>query len=268
MKKFLHYLVLSLMALFTVGPFIWLVTTALRGSNENVFNASPIPASPTLEHFGAVWGAVPFGQYFWNSVVVAVLSVLLNVLLSAMAAYPLARMEFKGKNWVFWAILATMMVPAQVTMIPLFLICLKLHLTDTYWGMVLPTAVSAFGIFLLRQAYQSVPKELEEAAIVDGCNHFDVWWRIMVPLIKPSLATLAIFVFVGSWGEFLWPLIVVKDPNLYTLPVGIAALAGTFAGNWRLVAAGSVLSIIPIVIFFAFLQRYFIGGATAGAVKG
>jgi putative chitobiose transport system permease protein len=270
LKTILLYAGLLLIALLMIGPFLWLFSTALKGPAENLFAFPPqlVPEQPTLANLFAVWEAVPFGQYTLNSILVSLLSVVANVLLAALAAYPLARMRFPGKGVMFMAILTTMMVPFQVIMIPLFLVCLKLGLHDSLAGVVLPTAVSAFGIFLLRQAYMAIPKELEEAALIDGCGPLMLWWRIMLPLIKPAVATLAIFTFVGAWGDFLWPLIIIKDPNWYTLPVGLSMLAGTFSGNWRLVAAGSVLATVPVVIVFILLQRYFIAEGTAGAVKG
>jgi putative chitobiose transport system permease protein len=216
-----------------------------------------------------------------NSVAVALASVVLNLIFASLAAYPLARMRFRGRDAFFYLVLSTMMVPFPVIMIPLFIIVTKLHsglmaitpgaLQSPYWlytWLILPTSVSAFGIFLLRQAFLAVPKELEESVLIDGGTPFDIWWKIMIPLSRPAIATLAIFTFVGSWGDFLWPLIVLKEPQLYTLPLGVAFLAGTFSANWRLIAAGSVLAVLPIVIFFLLLQRQFIGGATSGAVKG
>jgi putative chitobiose transport system permease protein len=274
---------MSAVALITVGPFLWLVVTALKGGGENIFAYPPrlIPEHPTLDNFGAVWHAVPFGRYVSNSIGVAAASVVLNLVFASLAAYPLARMKFFGRDAFFYLMLSTMMVPFPVIMIPLFILVMKLHaglmagvpeaLQSPYlvyvW-LVLPTSVSAFGIFLLRQAFLAIPRELEEAVIIDGGSALDVWWQIMIPLSRPALATLAIFTFVGSWGDFLWPLLVLKEPQLYTLPVGVAFLAGTFSANWRWIAAGSVIAVIPIMTFFVFLQRYFIGGATAGAVKG
>ncbi len=258
------------LAALTVGPFLWLLVTALKGGAENIFAYPPSlwPAQPTLDNFRQVWEAVPFGRYFFNSVLVAVVSVALNLIIASLAAFPLARMRFRGREPFFVVILATMMIPLPVIMIPLFILSQRLGLLNTYAGLILPTAVSAFGIFLMRQAFLAIPREIEEAAVIDGASPWEVFWQVMLPLTKPSLATLAIFVFVGAWGDFLWPLIVLKDPDLYTLPVGISYLAGTFSANWRLIAAGSVLSIIPIVAVFIGLQRFFIGGQTAGAVKG
>lgn len=268
-NKWLRYFLLILLAIISVGPFIWLISTALKSSQENIFSYPPhfIPESPTLEHFGNIWQAIPLWRYLLNSLIVASISVVLNVVMASLAAYPLARMRFRGQKFIFYLILSTMIIPFQVLMIPIFILCTKVGLTNTYAGLILPTSVSALGIFLLRQAYMAVPKELEEAAIIDGCSHFDIWWRVMLPLIKPSLATLAIFVFVGSWSDFLWPLVILKEQSMYTLPLGIAYLAGTFSANWRLIAAGAVISVLPIIIFFIVLQKYFIG-EIQGALKG
>jgi len=269
-KVFATWAGLLALAVLTVGPFLWLLVTALKGGGENIFAYPPSlwPAQPTLDNFRQVWEAVPFGRFFFNSVLVAIAAVALNLILASLAAFPLARMRFRGRESIFVLILATMMIPLPVIMIPLFILSQRLGLLNSYSGLILPTAVSAFGIFLMRQAFLAIPREIEEAAVIDGANPWQVFWQVMLPLTKPSLATLAIFVFVGSWGDFLWPLIVLKDPDLYTLPVGISYLAGTFSANWRLIAAGSVLSIVPIVIVFVALQRFFIGGQTAGAVKG
>lgn len=261
---------LVLVALLTVGPFLWLVVTALKGPGENIFAYPPRlwPAAPTLANFVAVSQAVPLFRYFLNSMVVALASVVTNVGLASLAAYPLARMRFKGQGALEAALLATLMVPMPVLMIPLFLLVSRMAMIDSYWGVILPSAVNAFGIFLMRNAFAAIPRELEEAALLDGAGHGQIFWKIMLPLVLPSVATLAIFSFVGSWGDFLWPLLVLKSPEQYTLPVGIAYLAGTFSANWRLIAAGAVLSILPILIVFLALQRYFMGGATEGALKG
>ncbi len=269
-KKISIYFILIFFAIIFVGPFLWLLSTAVKSPAENIFSYPPklIPEQFTLSNFTEVWNAIPLGRYFINSIIVAVISIVLNLIFSSLAAYPLARINFKGKDTIFYLILSTMMIPFQVIMIPIFIICMKLNLTNTYLGVILPTSVSAFGIFLMRQAYLAVPRELEETALIDGCNLFDIWWRIMVPLTRPALATLAIFSFVASWSDFLWPLIILKDTDKYTLPVGISYLAGTFSANWRLIAAGSLISIIPIILLFVFLQRFFISGAAEGSVKG
>ncbi len=275
LKKIFSYITLLILAIISIGPFLWLLSTALKSQNENIFAYPPvlIPQHFTLENFTGVWKQIPFMGYIINSFIVSGITVFLNLLLSALAAYPLARMRFKGKNMIFYAVLATIMVPFQVIMIPIYLMVLKLNLVDSasdfagFAGLILPFSVNAFGIFLMRQAFLGIPKELEEAAIIDGCNTYDIWLKIFMPLVKPALATLAIFTFVGAWSEFLWPSIVLTRQEMYTLPVGINHLQGVFSSNWRYISAGAIIATIPILVFFLMLQRYFIEGTTQGAVK-
>lgn len=275
-KNILSHIILISLSILALFPFLWLISTSLKGGGENIFAYPPkfIPTDFTFENYTGVWGKVDFIRYFVNSAIVAGFTVILNLIFSSLAAYPLARMEFKGKKIAFFAILATIMIPFQAIMLPVYLIILKLNLTDTngvingYLGLILPFAVSAFGIFLMRQAFLTIPRELEEAAVVDGCNAFQIFYRVLLPMVKPTLAILAIFTFIGSWSEFLWPSIVLTDEKMFTLPVGINNLQGIFSANWRYIAAGSIISIIPIIIFFLSLQRYFVSGQNEGAVKG
>lgn len=275
-KNFNIHLILILTSLLSIFPFIWLISTSLKGNAENIFAYPPkiIPTDFTWQNYVGVWHQVDFIAYFVNSMIVAGFTVFLNLLLSSLAGYPLARMEFAGKKFSFFAILATIMIPFQAIMLPVYLITLKLNLVDSvnniagYLGLILPFGVSAFGIFLMRQAFTGIPKEMEEAAIVDGCNIFQTFFKILLPMVKPSLAVLAIFTFIGSWGEFLWPSIVLTKESMYTLPVGVNNLQGMFSSNWRFIAAGSILATIPIVIFFLAMQKYFISGENEGAVKG
>jgi putative chitobiose transport system permease protein len=276
MKKGLQYLVLVLLVGFSILPFLWLLSTALKGPGENIFAYPPqfIPAHPTLDNFVSVWNKVPMFWFFLNSIIVTLLTIVFNIALSVMAAYPLARLRFKGQGAIFFSILATMMIPFQVLMIPLYLICLKLNLTDSagmvngWLGLVLPFAVSGFGIFFVRQALVTLPKELEESAVLDGCNSLQVLWHVLLPLIRPTLATLAVFAFMATWGEFLWPSIILSEPSHFTLPVGLVQLQSAFSSDWKLIAAGTLLSMVPMLVFFFSLQKYFISGATSGAVKG
>jgi len=275
-SKISIHAVLILVSLLSIFPFVWLISTSLKGASENIFAYPPqlIPKDFTFDNYIGVWDKVDFIGYFINSMVVAGGTVLLNLILSAMAGYPLARMEFKGKKITFFAILATIMIPFQAIMLPVYLITLKLNLVDSvnnfagFLGLILPFAVSAFGIFLMRQAFLGIPKEMEEAAIVDGCSVFQIFTKVLLPMVKPSLAVLAIFTFIGSWGEFLWPSIVLTKEAMYTLPVGVNNLQGMFSSNWRFIAAGSILSTVPIIIFFLAMQKYFISGENDGAVKG
>lgn len=275
-SKISIHIILIAISLLSIFPFIWLISTSLKGIDENIFAYPPnlIPQDFTLKNYAEVWDKVNFIGYFINSMVVAGLTVLLNLVLSSLAGYPLARMSFKGKKVVFFSILATIMIPFQAIMLPVYIITLKLHLIDSvnaiagYLGLVLPFAVSAFGIFLMRQAFLKIPHEMEEAAIIDGCNVFQLFIKVIIPMVKPTLALLAIFTFIGSWGEFLWPSIVLTQDSMYTLPVGINNLQGMFSANWRLIAAGSVISTIPIIVFFLAMQKYFISGENDGAIKG
>ena len=276
LQKFSIHSVLIFTSLLSIFPFIWLLSTSLKVNSENIFAYTPtiIPKDFTFANYVGVWHRVDFMRYFVNSMVVAGGTVLLNLILSSLAGYPLARMEFKGKKIAFFSILSTIMIPFQAIMLPVYLITLKLHLVDSvnntagFIGLIMPFAVSAFGIFLMRQAFLAIPREMEEAAIVDGCNVFQVFWKVLLPMVKPSLAVLAIFTFIGSWGEFLWPSIILTKESMYTLPVGVNNLQGMFSSNWRFIAAGSIISTIPILIFFLAMQKYFISGENEGAVKG
>lgn len=264
------YGVLGIVALLMLFPLLWLLSTSLKSPTENIFQFPPqlLPSQPTFNNFVRVWQTNPFGQYLFNSTLIAVLTVGLNLLFCALAAYPLARLEFRGREVIFTAIVTTIMIPFQIVMIPLYILIVQLGMKNSYLGIIFPAIASAFGIFLLRQAFQGVPKELEEAARIDGCSELGLWWHIMLPAIRPALVTLAIFVFIGSWSDFLWPLIVIDRPEFYTLPLGVAMLAGTFSLDWRLVAAGSVISIAPILVLFLFLQRYIVPTETGSGVKG
>jgi putative chitobiose transport system permease protein len=264
------YGVLSTIAIAMLIPLVWLVSTSLKSPTENIFQFPPqlIPSQPTLENFITVWQSNPFGRYLFNSTLVSVFTVGLNLLFCSLAAYPLARLSFKGKEIIFSAVVSTILIPFQIVMIPLYVLAVQLGLRNTYLGVIFPGIASAFGIFLLRQAFQGVPKELEEAARMDGCSELGLWWHVMIPSIRPALVTLAIFVFIGSWSDFLWPLLVLDRPELFTLPLGVANLAGTFTLDWRLIAAGSVISIVPILVFFVAMQHYIVPTESGSGVKG
>ncbi|MEB3290257.1 MAG: carbohydrate ABC transporter permease [Leptolyngbya sp.] len=269
-RTLLIYGILLIIALVMVFPMLWLVSTSFKGPTENLLATPPqlIPQSPTLANYRQVWQSNPFLQYFLNSTIVAGLTVAINLLLCSLAAYPLARLSFLGREAILALIVATIMIPFQVVMIPLYILAVNWGLRNSYLGLVLPYLASAFGIFLMRQAFQSVPKELEEAARMDGCSDLGIWWNVMLPATRPALVTLGIFVFIGTWSEFLWPLILLDQPERYTLPLGVARLAGSFSLDWRLVAAGSILSVLPAVLVFVLLQRYIVPTETGSGVKG
>jgi len=269
MKRALHYLALLAWGLVTIGPFLWLLSTALKGPGENLFANPPqlLPDQPTLSNFARVLDSQPMFSYLGNSLQVAVLAVLFNGCFASMAGYALARIEFRAKPLVFAALLASMMLPFQLLMIPVYQLALSLGLRNTLLGLVLPHACTAFGVLLMRQAFDSIPKALEEAAVMEGVSRFRIWAFVCLPLVRPQLATLAVFSFIAAWGDFLWPLILNDDPSTFTLPLGVNRLAGLFSLDWRLVAASAVFSLIPVLAVFAFSQRFFIEGAMKGAVK-
>lgn len=269
-RSALKYALLTAIAVVFIGPFLWLLSTAIKSGAENIFAYPPkfIPSEPTLKNFARVFDALPFVRYFINSLFIAVIAVLCNLVFCSLAAYPLARMSFAGKNAAFLILISTMMLPFQLLMIPLFKIAVMLGLKNSFLGLIIPHACTAFGIFLVRQAFLGIPYQLEESARVEGINRLQIWWFVMLPLIRPALATLAVFTFIGVWGDFLWPLIIMDDQSKFTLPLGVNKLAGAFGKDWRLVAAGSILSVIPTIVVFIFTQRFFISGALRGAVKG
>lgn len=228
----------------------------------------PYAFAATTENYVRVAQDIPIGRYFLNSLAVAVGSVLLTLLLCSLAAYPLAKLRFKGRDVLFLIVLSTLVFPEQLILIPLYVMAVNVfNFQDSYHGLVLPFAASGLGIFLLRQVYYSIPNELIEAARIDGATEFGIWWRILLPLIRPGLATLAIITFVGSWNNFLWPLLMLTDTSAFTLPVGLSYLRGFFSGSLRTVAAGIVIATVPVIVVFMAFQRQFIQGL-AGAVKG
>lgn len=266
----LRYVLLGSLAFAVLLPLLWLVATAFKSPSEDLFRFPPQlwPAQPTLENFFKVWESAPFGRYLLNSGLISALTVGLNLLVCSLAAYPLARLSFRGREVMFGAVVATIAIPFQIVMIPLYVLAVNLGLRNSFLGLLLPGIASAFGIFLMRQAFLGVPKELEEAARLDGCNELGIWWNIMIPAVRPALVTLSIFVFIGAWSDFLWPLLLLDEPDLYTLPLGVAKLAGTFSLDWRLIAAGSVLSIAPILVLFLLLQNYIVPTESGTGLKG
>ncbi len=264
------YALLLLASLFTVLPFLWLLMTALKGPSDAVFSMPPqfIPREPTLGNFARVWSQLPIWRFFLNSLFVAALTVTLNVLVSSLAAYPLAKMNFPGREPIFYALLATLIVPAELAYIPGYILAVNVFkYYDTLWALIFPNVFSAFNIFLLRQAYKGVPNDLIDAARIDGAGELRIWWGVLMPTIRPAVATAAVFTAVTSWNALLWPSLMLRNRELYTLPVGLLALRGMFTSDFRLIAAGAIMVIIPILIAFLFAQRYFVAGLS-GAVKG
>lgn len=264
------YVLLTLIAFVTILPLAWTLLTSLEGPNDAIF-AVPlqlIPQDPTLNNYVRVWNQLPVGNFFLNSIIVAVVTTTLNVLFTALAAYPFAKMTFRGRDVIFYLLLATFIVPPQLTYIPGFVLARNVfQYYDTLLALIFPNLATVFNIFLLRQAFRSIPNDLIDAAKMDGASELRIWWQILLPVIRPSLATAAIITFVTSWNDFLWPSLMLPTMTNKTLPVGLAALQGMFASDLRATAAGIVMTIIPILILFIILQRQFVRGMT-GAVKG
>lgn len=270
LENLFWYLILSLMSLVTVTPFLWIFLTAFKGPQDQVVSIPPqfIPHDPTLANFVRVWNQLPVGRFFLNSIVIAASATGLNVLVTALAAYPLAKMKFPGRDAIFYLLLGTIIIPVQLTYIPSFVLAVNFfHYYDTLWALLLPNLSSVFNIFLLRQAFKSVPNDLMDAGRIDGAGELRIWWDIVLPVVRPSLATAAIFTFVNMWNDFLWPSLMLHTREQMTLPVGLMALQSMFASDFRGMAAGVTMTVIPILIFFMALQRQFIRGLT-GAVKG
>ena len=269
LRKLVLYLLLVALAVFTTFPFLWTLLISLR-TRGPIFSIPPDLSLTGLSaaNYVGVWSTLPLPRYVLNSLYITAVGVTLTLVICSLAAYPLARMQFPGKNAVFFAIVATLMLPEHIGLIVNFVTMTRLRLVDTYASVYLPSIASIFGIFLLRQAYLSIPQEMEDAARIDGAGELTIWWRILLPLTVPALATLAIFQFVAFWNSFLWPIIILKTPDKYPLAAGLLYLRGLFAHNTRYIAAGTVIATLPIIVVFLFTQRYFMRGLTAGAARG
>ncbi len=265
----LLYAALLVGAAAMLFPFVWMVSTSLT-TDAQLFVTPPqlIPSPAEPENYGRVADLYPILSFLRNSLIVAGVATTLQLLTSAMAAYAFARLRFRGRDLLFIVYLATLMVPLQVIIAPLFIEMRYLGFVNSYPGLILPAIASAFGTFLLRQAFLTLPHELEEAAFLDGASHWTVFWRIVLPLSGPSLATFGIFSFMASWNSFLWPLVVTNSLDLMTLPVGLSNLQGQYSTAWNLVMAGSTISVIPIVIVYLLAQRYVIRGVALSGIKG
>jgi multiple sugar transport system permease protein len=262
------YIALIAGAVVMLVPFAWMVSTSLQPDSALGGDPQLIPANPTLDNYGRIAEAFPFWRFLANSLVVAATSTVLQVFTSAMGAYAFARLVFRGRDALFVVYLATLMVPLQVTIVPLFVEMRYLGLVNTYPGLILPAVASAFGTFLLRQAFLGLPRDLDEAAFMDGASHWTVFRRILLPLVGPALATFTVFAFMASWNSFLWPLVVTSAPDLMTLPVGLSALQGRYETAWNLVMAGATVSVIPILLIYAVAQRHVVRGVAFSGIKG
>lgn len=261
------YVGLVVCAAVMLFPFLWTVITSITPDGTLANGPTLIVHNPTLDAYRELFATLPMWRIVANSFWIAVAATVLQLVTGSMAAYGFARLEFRGRSVIFGAYLATLMVPLQVLVVPLFIEMKRFHLQDTYFALLAPTITTALGIFLLKQAVESLPRELDEAAMMDGASHLRIFATIIVPLIRPSLATVAILSFMASWNSFLWPLVVIRSPELMTLPLGLSTLQGQYTTQWNVVMAGSVVSIVPIAIVYLLAQRYIIEGLAHTGIK-
>jgi multiple sugar transport system permease protein len=261
--------VLILAAVLTLLPLLWMVSVSLMPASEANRLPPPLwPSRVTLEHYQTLFTRLNLARYLLNSALLAAVITLISLFLNSMAGYAFAKFRFAGRERLFQVLLAALVIPAQVTMLPLFLMLKSLGFINTYWGVIVPGMTSIFGIFLIRQFALSIPDSLLDAARIDGAGEFRIYWFLVLPLCRPMLVTLAIFTFMGTWNDFMWPLIVLTDSDMYTLPVALANLVGEHALDTELMMAGAVLTVLPVMLVFLFLQKYYMAGLLLGGVKG
>jgi multiple sugar transport system permease protein len=268
-KTVISYALLTILALGFILPFVWMISTSLKPDNE-IFSLkiSLIPSHFVWENYKTAWGFLPFGKFYFNSLFVGISATILTVLTSSMAAYAFGRIKFPGRDGLFLLYLGTLMIPFQVTMIPLYMILNSLKWLNTYFALIIPGAFTASGTFMLRQFFMSIPVEYEEAAFLEGCSRFGSYVKIIMPLAKPALITLLVFTFIGNWNNFLFPLIVIDNEALKTLPLGLAMFTGQHSTSWNLMMAAATFCIIPPVIIFTFFQKYIVEGITITGMGG
>lgn len=267
-QRFMIHFLLGIGLVLTLAPFAWMLSTSLK-PGAGIFTYPPqwIPKEPTLEWYRQLFRDVDFFLHFKNSLIVAVTTTILNLFFCSLAGFAFAKLRFAGRDKIFGLLIATLMIPGQITMIPVFLLLKQIGLLNNYWGLILPASVTTFGIFLIRQFMMTIPDDLIEAARIDGCSEFRVYWNVVLPLCKPVLATLGIFTFMGSWNDFLWPLIVMIGEEKYTLPVALANLSGQYGTQFGLLMAGAMVVVVPVIVVFIFAQKYVIQGIATSGLK-
>lgn len=267
LKESTIYLALLIGGLAMIVPFVWMILTSFKPGPE-IFLNKFWPQAPTLSNYAAVLRKVPFARWYLNSLIVASAVTLSVAFFDSLVGYTLAKYQFRGKNVIFIFILSTLMVPTEMLIIPWFIMSNSLNWVDTYWGIMFPGVMTAFGVFLMKQFMEGVPSELLDAARIDGVSEFGLFWRIALPLVKPALAALCIFNFLGNWNAFLWPVIITEKMNMRTLPVGLAFFSGEAGSSWELIMAGATMATIPVLIVFLIFQRQIIKGIALTGLKG
>jgi len=269
LARLLMYAQLALGAVLALVPLFWMVSASFMPAGQaSTYPPRLIPRGATLEHYRALFTRLDLGRSLLNSALIAVTVTVISLVVNSMAGYAFAKLRFRGRDGLFSVLAAGLVIPTQVAMLPLFLLLKQLGLINSYWGVIIPGMASIFGIFLIRQYAQSIPDDLLDAARIDGASELRIYTSIVLPTIVPILATLAIWTFLSTWNDFMWPLIVLSDERRHTLPVALASLVGEHMQDTELMMAGSVLTILPVMLVFLFLQRYYIQGVMAGSVKG
>ena len=265
---FVH-LALVIGAILTLTPLLWMVSASFMPAGEaTAFPPRLLPSALTLEHYRALFTRLNLARYAANSALLAAVITVISLLFNSMAGYAFAKFRFRGRDRLFRLLLAALVIPGQVAMLPLFLLLKEMGCVNTYWGVIIPGMASIFGIFLIRQYALSIPDSLLDAARIDGAGELRIYWSLVLPACKPILVTLAIFTFLGTWNDFLWPLIVLTNSDMYTLPVALANLLGEHVQDTELMMAGAVLTVLPVAVLFVALQRYYIEGILSGSIKG
>jgi multiple sugar transport system permease protein len=266
--KTIWLIVLAILGFAVVFPFVWMVFTAFKPENEIVrFPPGFVPEKWTLVNFTDIWERVPFGRFFLNSLIFAGGVTLVSLFLDSLAAYAFSRLQFPGRDALFILVLIALMLPFQVTFIPVYVTVQSLGLLNSFAGLIIPRATNAFGIFMLRQFFATLPKELDDAARIDGAREFYIYWRITLPLSLPALATLAVFHFMYNWNDFLWPLLITSSTDMRTLPAGLALFVGQHVVEYGVVMAGATLALLPLFVAFLFAQKYFVQGIALSGLK-
>ncbi len=268
LQKILFYGLLFLMTIIYIGPFLFSLSISFN-AEQDVFSwpIKLIPEKWTLGNYQRVWQDLPFGQWLFNSILITLIQTLTNVFFASLAGFAFARLEFPGKNIIFSALLGSLMIPGIILLVPKFIILNEFRLINTYAGLAFPQLVTVVNIFLMKQFFETIPKDLEEAALIDGCSYFRIFWQIFLPVSKPALAAVAIYTFQGSWNEFMWPVIVTTTREMFTLPVGMAFLKNEFSVQWPLLMAGTILISLPTLTIFMIFQRYFVQGVASAGLK-
>ncbi len=265
--KVIRWTLLALGGIAMVMPIVFMLSTSLKWPHE-IYNLKIIPDEPTIENYTYVLEDGRFYQWFWNSLVIATITTISAVIFDSLVGYTLCKFRFRGRMIVFVAILSTLMIPTEMLVIPWYLMAKDFGWLNSYWGIMFPGVMTAFGTFLMKQFFESVPDDFLEAARIDGLNEFQIWWSVAMPLVTPALSALAIFIFLGNWTAFIWPLIVTNDPALYTLPVGLTTFSVEQSVEWELIMTGAALATIPTLIVFLVFQRYIIRGVVMTGLKG